>query len=651
MALVKTSMLARKNQSALAKVLAKPLPAVVPEAAPTPPLTVIKPAPRATKRSKLQQTAGERLGAATMQLASGMMEAAGAAEELRRAMEQISVAAEQAAGGSQESLAAITDLAGLFAQARERADRSQIQATALQTQLGDTAAHIDASIEAIEINADRQLKSVSVISLLGEHASTIVDIAAGIADISDQTNLLALNAAIEAARAGDYGRGFAVVADEVRLLAETSESRSREVQTLATQIGERVHGIAGRIQNAAEIAAAEATSGRDAGTRLQSIREGLNAIVEGGQSILNAAVEADTAIREAQSGAENIASAAEEQSAAAYEAQRAVREQSSALEQGQQGAEALSALADDVSSGRRSEQIGAAAEELSASIQELASAAGQILTSIEQIGRGAEIQASATQQANAAVTQIRRAADVTAEAASMALRRVEQSEVSLMEGRASVVRLTGGVTTAAQESRTLIEQIDGLEISSHAMARVVDIMALVAVQTTMLAVSGSVEAARAGEQGRGFALVSTDIRSLARESGENAERAKEIMRRMQSQIAAARRVLEQIAAASESEIQRNRLLDARLVAVGTTARELGRGAQEVSQASDTAIDMLAQVLAGVAQIAQAADEASSAVAQASAAARQQARGAEDLAAAIEEIASLADDLAAVEGKA
>ena len=37
-------------------------------------------------------------------------------------------------------------------------------------------------------------------------------------------------------------------------------------------------------------------------------------------------------------------------------------------------------------------------------------------------------------------------------------------------------------------------------------------IALVAVQTTMLAVSGSVEAARAGELGEGFALVSTDIR-------------------------------------------------------------------------------------------------------------------------------------------
>ena len=53
---------------------------------------------------------------------------------------------------------------------------------------------------------------------------------------------------------------------------------------------------------------------------------------------------------------------------------------------------------------------------------------------------------------------------------------------------------------------------------------------MVSIQTNMLAVNGSVEAARAGDFGKGFAVVSKDIRSLARDSGENAGRIKDTVR-------------------------------------------------------------------------------------------------------------------------
>lgn len=615
-------------------------------------------AARASERPKAKvrgraagpQTAAERLGAATQQFASGVTEAASAAEELRRAMEQIATAAEEAAGASQESLAAITSLAASFGQSRDRASRSQAQATALQGQLSEAAAYIEASIDAIEANAARQLRSVSTISVLDEHANAIAEISAGVADVSDQTNLLALNAAIEAARAGEHGRGFAVVADEVRSLAETSETRSREVQSLALAVGEKVRSLAERIEAASKTATAEAQAGRDVAGNLQLIREGMTVIVEGSQAILNAALEADVAAREGQAGAESVASAAEEQAAASAEAQRAVQQQSASLDQGQQTAEALAELAEALQSGEQaargeqSEQVSAAAEELSASIQELAGAAAQIMAAIEQIGRGAELQASATQEASAAMSQIQRSASVAFEATALSLGRIAEAEGLVATSRQAMGKLAAGVSASVAEAHAVVELVGTLETSSRTIEKVVDAMALMAVQTTMLAVSGSVEAARAGEQGRGFALVAADIRALARTSGENADRAKEVVRLMQSQIAAVRRDMEQIIAAAEAEVQKSRQIDGRLASVTESARDLARGSQETSQAAEAASETVAQVLAGVSQIAAVAEEASSAAAQAGTAARQQSRGAEDLAAAVEEIASLAEDL-------
>ena len=52
----------------------------------------------------------------------------------------------------------------------------------------------------------------------------------------------------------------------------------------------------------------------------------------------------------------------------------------------------------------------------------------------------------------------------------------------------------------------------------------------------MLAVQGAVEAARAGEEGKGFAVVAADIQNLADNSGQNAEKIKDLVLEIEKQI-------------------------------------------------------------------------------------------------------------------
>src|SRR5580698_9685992 len=59
------------------------------------------------KSAALHGTLFERVATATEELATGLAEAAAAAQQLRRAMEQISAGADEAAGASQEQLAAL----------------------------------------------------------------------------------------------------------------------------------------------------------------------------------------------------------------------------------------------------------------------------------------------------------------------------------------------------------------------------------------------------------------------------------------------------------------------------------------------------------------------------------------------------------------
>jgi methyl-accepting chemotaxis protein len=596
------------------------------------------------------EKAAERIGAATEQLAAGVAQASAAAEELRRSMEQISAAAEEAAGAAQESQGAINSLGSVFVQARNQADISRRKVDGLQTLLLDVGGQIDLSVASVQESAARQLQSVEVVAALETQAASIGEITQIVGDISDQTNLLALNAAIEAARAGEHGRGFAVVAEEVRAFAEASEKSAGEVQSLAESIVDQVRVVAGRIKAAAELAQTEAEAGRGVIATLDVIRADMGAMAAGSQEILLAAVEAEAGAREAQRGAEQVASAAEEQSSAAAEAQRGVQQQSSALDQSQQAAQALAGLAEKLQSGSAdagvAEQVGSAAEELSSTVQELSGAAGEILIAIDQINRGAHAQAAATQQSTAAMTEIEKAATSTRAAAAQALERAEAAKPKLNESRQAIAKLAAAIEKALHETRSVAGLIGVLETSSRRIDKIVDGIALVAIQTNMLAVSGSVEAARAGEFGRGFAIVSTDIRNLARDSSENADRVKDVVRSIQEQVQAVRRDLDQVATVAQAEIGKNRTIIERFGAVEAEIATIVEGAQQIVGGTEFILQSVSQVLIGTQQIAAAAEEAGSAAAQAATAAREQARGAEDLAAAVEEIASLADVLQA-----
>jgi methyl-accepting chemotaxis protein len=591
--------------------------------------------------------AAERIAAATEQLAAGVAEAASAAAELRGAMAQIAAGAEQASGASQAQHGAIRTIVGTLNSARNEADLCERRTANVELVLAETAAQITGAVRAIEQNAARQQENVAVIQELARRAEAIGEITLTVSRISDQTNLLALNAAIEAARAGDQGRGFAVVAEEVRTLAENSEKNAGLVLGFARDIQRDVGEIVQAVAGAAEIAVAGAKTGGAVVETLEAMRQEMALTAEAAKEILSAATEIGRAASEAQAGAGQVASASQEQSAAAEEVQKAVQEQAVSLDQGQQAARALAKLAQSLQlggAGNAVQQIGAAAEELSATIQELSGAAGQIMLAVEQIDRGAQLQASATEQSSAALTQIERSAKTALNRAQGATDRVSRLSVSLNAGRAAVNALTDGIIGGLAQTEASLGQIENLEQAARRIDKIVDKIALVAVQTTMLAVSGAVEAARAGEAGRGFALVSGDIRALAQEAGESADQVKDTVRNIIEQIGSVRRNLEHLTESGAAEAEKNRQLftaldrvEGDLAALASANLSIQRGAQSIDAA-------VAETLNGTKQIAEAAAEAGQAARQAAVASAEQARGAEDLAAAIEEIASLADHL-------
>ena len=212
------------------------------------------------------------------------------------------------------------------------------------------------------------------------------------------------------------------------------------------------------------------------------------------------------------------------------------------------------------------------------------------------------------------------------------------------ESKKNIDNLITGISNNVQTTQTSITQVKDLELVSRKIDKIVDAITQVSIQTNMLAVNGSIEAARAGDFGKGFVVVATDIRNLAHDSAENADRIKDMVKSIQDQIGLVGRDLSAIVASALTEVEKAKAITTSLNKIEGDIAEVQKGNQEAVSAAQEIATAVAQVKVGVEQVSAAAAEAEKAAEQASAAAKQQSQGAEELSAAIEEIASLADEL-------
>ena len=124
-----------------------------------------------------------------------------------------------------------------------------------------------------------------------------------------------------------------------------------------------------------------------------------------------------------------------------------------------------------------------------------------------------------------------------ADRAELSVEKALGTQKLLASNKVNVDALIVNVGKSADASAESAKNILELEERTRRIDKIVDAIVMVTVQTKMLAVNGNVEAARAGEYGRGFSVVAGDIRSLANESSENADKIKDLVKNVQTQIA------------------------------------------------------------------------------------------------------------------
>ena len=456
-------------------------------------------------------------------------------EELRITMDSILSGAslsKEAADNAELSAKKLTETSENIAKI---ADNTTSKIETLKDIIGISTSKINTLISNVKIASVKNLNSAKMVDELEVQAEEIGNVVKTVARIADQTNLLALNAAIEAARAGEHGKGFAVVADEVRNLAEGAEKSTKDIRELIKTIQDIVKQSANRIKESSSKAEKQAEKGNEITKVLNSINYTVNVILESSKEINSYARNLQKTISMFAKQTDEITSISELAADTAEKASFDVNKQAKSFEDVKNIVEELSKISKEKEINTEKDLNGITTG-LFASLQEAGVAFKEIKNSIEKIAAEINNQSSATDNGISLVKDIENNIEENFDMVKKAYDDANNLMELLVKHKKQVINQVDEIEKSVEESKNASESIKHLEIGMRKIEKIVDTITKMSMQTNMLAVNGAIEAARAGEFGKGFAVVASDIRLLATDSENNAEKIKDMIRNIQDQV-------------------------------------------------------------------------------------------------------------------
>ncbi len=264
----------------------------------------------------------------------------------------------------------------------------------------------------------------------------------------------------------------------------------------------------------------------------------------------------------------------------------------------------------------------------STGVQQIAQNTTKVSANAEQAAQGIAQITQAMQDLSASVEEITSSMD-------MVLTRSREANELSQSGAALAGRTETSMSEISSSSAKVYEIVGDVERQMGEITKIVGLIRELANQTNLLALNAAIEAARAGDAGRGFAVVAAEVKSLAQESRNSAERIEDMIGNLKNSTQNASQAMGE---AKSTVDQGATMVTETLRAfnrIATAVENVAQSAADVAAATEEQAATTEEVTASISEVAQliqgTADEVSIAAA-----------ASEESSAALDEITSMVD---------
>jgi len=289
-------------------------------------------------------------------------------------------------------------------------------------------------------------------------------------------------------------------------------------------------------------------------------------------------------------------------------------------------------------------QFAASSEELTASAHQSAQASEQVAQSVTNSAGAVVEQQSYVNDAMDAINNALESIDNLTKTADKVSAHVASATDEAAAGTEAVEMAVNQIISVEKIVNDSALTVDKLGKRSQEIGQIVEAISGIAEQTNLLALNAAIEAARAGEHGRGFAVVSEEVRKLAEESQEAAQKIGTLIGDIQADTTAAVDSMQKGTSAVRTGTQSVEKLRSTFDSirdasnnVDKEAKNMVRDLKEVEKLTNTIRDRSEKILDKGVGVSKEMESVS-------AAAQQQSASAEEISSAADELARLAQDL-------
>lgn len=286
-----------------------------------------------------------------------------------------------------------------------------------------------------------------------------------------------------------------------------------------------------------------------------------------------------------------------------------------------------------------SEQVSDSADYLEESSREVGNTSKQVAVSIQEVATGADEQAKSVENVSLNIQQLSENIENLDNNNNQVVEMTDNMNQITEAGFTKMNNLNQQMDQIVKSVRQVAADIEDLESISQEIGSIIDLIDNIADQTNLLALNAAIEAARAGEAGRGFSVVADEIRDLAEESSDSAEKIKNLIDQVSKTTASA---------GSEMEVSEKEIIDGEelVESASLTFSEIRDALQSISQGMKHSAEIIKETNNFSKEIAENAHNIAGISEETSASAEEVAAASEEQSASVDEVSTIADELSA-----